>query len=332
MKVLIIVGAIVIGLAAVVWYLVRKFNRLLNPPLRVHLVPEITKPRRSKKEIERFKLELESHGFDEIGTFRITEIPGLVVVGFSQLHMNVCAVVYDHPLVGCFLDVYSEDEFGNSLTVSNAPAGGELDQPPGREKVIDKTLTAPDMYDLLLRDRPAGPHKRFDSANFVDEYQAAYAREMDWRVNRGGVTDDEVRRSAEAIGVESEKAILRTAEKLQQHYADARRILPCESDAAGACPFEYDMRPDRDIEGMPFDEEDPRSCPKYGHVCPHFMEDFGLTPADLDIRASIHCGEIIDELVKKGVLEKGSAEYRAQKHRYENTRRMYPREKFPQYY
>jgi hypothetical protein len=225
LKVLIIIAAIVVVLAAAVWYFLRKFSGFLNPPLRIHLVPEIAGRRCSKEEIESYKHDLDSNGFDDIGSFRIPEIPGMVVIGFTQSYMNVCAVVYDHPLVGCFLDLYSESEDGRSLTVSNAAAGEELDQPPGREKVIDKTLSAPEMYDLVLRDRPAGPHKLIDASNFVDEFQAAYAKEMDWRVNRGGVTEDEVRRSAAAVGVESEEAIQRTAGKLQKEYADKQRIL-----------------------------------------------------------------------------------------------------------
>jgi hypothetical protein len=40
--------------------------------------------------------------------------------------------------------------------------------------------------------------------------------------------------------------------------------LPCTGGLE--CPYEYDKNPERDIEGMPFIENDPRSCPKYGHI------------------------------------------------------------------
>lgn len=66
--------------------------------------------------------------------------------------------------------------------------------------------------------------------------------------------------------------------------------LPCANDSP--CPYEYNLNPERDIEGMPFIDDDPRSCPDYGHICPKFMEDMGLTTEHLDIRAVFHCAAI----------------------------------------
>ena len=332
MKILIIIAAILTAVAVGMWLLVRKFSGLLNPPLRVHVVPENSGNGCMRREMQKYGQDLDAQGFEEIGTFRIPEIAGLVLTAYTQPYQSVSAVVYNHPLAGCFVDVFSENERGQSLTVSSAPAGEELDHPPGHNKVIDKTMMVVEMYDFLLTRRPSGPHKRIDETNFVEEFQAAYAKDMDWRMSRGGVTDEEVRRSAEAIGVTSERAIQRTAKKLQEQYAEKQRVLPCEMDELGHCPYEYENSPDRDIEGMPFADGDPRSCPKYGHVCPTFMEDFGLTTEDLNIRASIHCGEVIDNLVKQGMVEKDSPEYLKQKTKSENMQRLYPREKFPQYY
>ena len=332
MKVLVIITAIVTAVAVAMWQLVRKFSGLLNPPLRVHLVPDNAGNGAKRREMRHHGKELDAHGFEEIGTFRIPEIAGLTLKAYTQPCQNVCAVVYNHPLAGCFVDIFSENEREQSLTVTNAPVGGELDQPPGREKVFDKSMKVDDMYDYLLRRRPSGPHKQIDETNFVEEFQAAYAEEMDWRLKRGGVTQEEVRRSAGVIGVKSEKAIMHTTEKLRRQYAEKRRVLPCEVDESGHCPYEYELNPDRDIEGMPFAEGDPRSCPKYDHVCPAFMEEFGLTKEDLHIRASIHCGEVIDDLVKKGIVEKNSPEYIERKHRSDNMQRLYPKNKYPQYY
>lgn len=332
LKILAIIGGVLMLVVFIGWVLVRKIAGLLNPPLRVHLVPDPAGGGCSRKAIDRYRSELEPFGFEEIGTFRIPEIKGLVLTAFVQKYQEVCAVVYDHPLAGCYIDFFSENQRKSSLTVSNAPAGGELDTPPGRDKLIDKELVVNEMYDHLLRNRPSGPYKRIDESNFVEEFQAAYAEEMDWRMNRGGVTEEEVRRSAEIMIVESEKAIQRTTQKIQSQYAEKQRILPCEIDARGDCPYEYKKNPERDIEGMPFAEGDARSCPKYGHVCPEFMDDFGLTPEELNIRASIHCGAVLDQMLDRGSLTEDSPEYRLQKKRYEDTLRMYPRDKYPQYY
>ena len=66
--------------------------------------------------------------------------------------------------------------------------------------------------------------------------------------------------------------------------------LPCNND--NPCPYDYSLNPDRDIEGMPFIDNDTRSCPDYGHICPEFMEDLGLSIEDLEIRAVFHCALI----------------------------------------
>ena len=220
MKILVIIAAILSAAAIGRWLLVRKFSGLLNPPLRVHLVADSSSHSGMRAEMRKYGRELDAHGFEDIGTYRIPEIAGLVLAAYTQPFQSVCAVVYNHPLTGCFADLFSENERKQSLTVSNAPAGEELDQPPGHEKVIDKTMSVSDMYDHLLRHRPSGPYKLIDATNFVEEFKTSYAKEMDWRVNRGGVTEEEVRRSAQAIGVTSEKAIKRTTKKLQEQYAE----------------------------------------------------------------------------------------------------------------
>jgi len=114
-----------------------------------------------------------------------------------------------------------------------------------------------------------------------------------------------------------------------------KKQKPCVN---GQCKYEYSMT-DRDIEGMPFtkSENDPRKCPQYGHVCPHFMKDFGFSVADLNIRATIHCG-----LIAKDMLESGKWKYEEMGDsasmindllvRYESILVKYPQESYPKYY
>lgn len=113
-------------------------------------------------------------------------------------------------------------------------------------------------------------------------------------------------------------------------FGRKRGILPCQ--ISGECPYEYDKNSDRDVEGMPFVAGDPRSCPKYGHVCPEFMEDFDLTAKDLNIRAAIHCGALLDQLVKDGKMDPESPEYLTVKPLYEEAKARYPEDQYPQYY
>ena len=107
-------------------------------------------------------------------------------------------------------------------------------------------------------------------------------------------------------------------------------VLPCKK--IDSCPYEYDKESERDIEGMPFIKKDIRSCPKYGHICPEYMEELGLTIDDLNIRSTIHCGGLLDTLVQQGTITKGSPQYTFLKPRYDEIIKKYPRDKFPQYY
>jgi len=80
-------------------------------------------------------------------------------------------------------------------------------------------------------------------------------------------------------------------QKQNVSVSESSRKLPCQE--GEACPYEYDLHPERDIEGMPFVDGDPRSCPVYGHICPDFMEEFDLTVEDLDRNATLHCSAVL---------------------------------------
>ncbi|MEW6351398.1 MAG: hypothetical protein AB1646_20285 [Thermodesulfobacteriota bacterium] len=119
-------------------------------------------------------------------------------------------------------------------------------------------------------------------------------------------------------------------DSFEKSFRKESSTLPC---AGGEdCPYEYDKESDRDIEGMPFVTGDPRSCPQHGHVCPKFMEDFGLSVEDLNIRATIHCGSLLDHIIAEGKASAESPEVKALRNRYEEVRRQYPPDEFPQYY
>lgn len=105
--------------------------------------------------------------------------------------------------------------------------------------------------------------------------------------------------------------------------------LPCKK--TGECPYEHEKNPERDIEGMPFVANDPRSCPEYDHICPEFMEDFSLTPEELEIRAIIHQGAMIRNF-KSGSLDFIGDENEALIDKYDEISGKYPKKDYPQYY
>jgi hypothetical protein len=105
------------------------------------------------------------------------------------------------------------------------------------------------------------------------------------------------------------------------------RPFPCEVD--DQCPYDYSQHPDRDIEGMPLLENDPRGCPSFGHVCPVFMEECDLTVEELNIRAIIHCFLL---LARMDVADLSKPEFAPLIESYPDVIRQYPPSAYPQYY
>jgi hypothetical protein len=78
----------------------------------------------------------------------------------------------------------------------------------------------------LLAERPAGPYERVDADSFARRTEEEYARYMDWRMKRGGVTEDEVRREAAAMRITSEATIQKATRVMQEQFAASSRQNP----------------------------------------------------------------------------------------------------------
>ncbi len=193
-------------------------NAILKPPLSIQLVP--IDDRAKGRFADSHRRELESLGFTTIGIYKVREMKGVTLVAFANAAKAVCAVVYRHPLAGVFVDMVSVSENDRGLTVTNAPVGGNLDQPPGRAKAFVPKGSVGALLERLLAERPAGPYQRLDASNFVRVFQSEYAREMQWRKDRGGPTPDEVRREAHAMGIHSEATIQKATEQLREQYRE----------------------------------------------------------------------------------------------------------------
>jgi hypothetical protein len=124
------------------------------------------------------------------------------------------------------------------------------------------------------------------------------------------------------------KEIKHRIEKGRWIVCEEPREFPCN--ASGNCPYEYGpQNPERNVEGMPLIGDDSRECPTYGHVCPVFMEDFGFTPEDLEIRAKIHCGRLVSQFKDLREKTKNADQILA---RYERTVGKYPMAAHLEYY
>jgi hypothetical protein len=193
------------------------------PPPRIHLGAAPASGRHAAN-VARHARELEACGFRKLVSYKVSPIKGLQLTAFGHPRESLVAVVYTHPMAGSFVDVCSKAESGRAFTATTAPTGGQLDQKPGHDKVFDKSLTIRQMVELALARRPEGPWQEWNAGNFASKFEQAYAEEMDWRAGRGGVTSDEVRRTAREMGGNfSEGDLQRATHKIQKQYAESRR-------------------------------------------------------------------------------------------------------------
>ncbi len=192
---------------------------LLKPPLTIQLVP--VADRAKGRFADSHRRELESLGFAPIGLYEVREMKGVVLAAFANSTQAMCAVVYRHPMAGVFADICIMNEDGAGLTVTSAPAGGNLDQPPGRRKIFLPKTSVRQLHERACQERPPGPYQRLDASNFMRTFEAEYAHEMQWRKQRGGPTEEEVRREAHAMGIHSEKHIQKATESLRKQHSES---------------------------------------------------------------------------------------------------------------
>ncbi len=194
--------AVVLGLAALVaflWWHWRRIKRALGaglPPLQIALVPDPAPDWTGRAPFAAVIDEFRALGFTSVGPFEIEGIAGARLLGFCHPGSGIFGGCYNHPAAGCFVDVCATLEDGLELTVTNAPAGGEMDTRPGTEKVFRAGQPLAALHAALLEKIAGRAVRPCPTERFQEEFVAAYARDMEWRTNRLGISEAEFRRVA----------------------------------------------------------------------------------------------------------------------------------------
>ena len=210
-----VIGGIVVGIVILIVmfyvFLRIKFGKFLHAdsssePLIIHLNkdinPEWVKQTKPQQSIETLK----SLGFVAGDAYLIKEMEGTQLVSMHQ--GPICAVVYQHPLAGIWVDMVLNEVDAIEYTVSNAPMGAAIDAPDNCHKVMDPSLTVQEIYSQIsaLKSNSEKPFENINEENFRTFFEDAYKKEMAWRIRKGGISFDEfVKTSAESNIKTSEK-------------------------------------------------------------------------------------------------------------------------------
>jgi len=177
------------------------------PPFRISLSRDETLEWKYKALADQVVAALVAAGYESIGEYRIDEIPAVRLRALMHATAGAYAAVYEHDQAGLIVDLVSYFVDGGYAAFTTAPETG-LDKPDWSRQVRVQLDLAADpasvatLHEQMLAAQQGHMPAPVAADAFEKKYCAHYAREMDWRIARGGVTADEVRCSVAAHGGE----------------------------------------------------------------------------------------------------------------------------------
>jgi hypothetical protein len=189
------------------WRALKAALKGTGTPLRIKLLPDPKPTWFGDKVARQADADYQRLGYTLAGHYIVEEIPGVQLAAYCHEQLGIHAAYYNHSLVGRWSDLCIDFVGGPELTVGNAPQGGQLDRRPGTEKHFLKSEPLDALHTLIASRIATGPTIRGTTENFVAAFEAAYARDMDWRTARNGISAEEFQRIAETTkhGLEPER-------------------------------------------------------------------------------------------------------------------------------
>lgn len=218
MTILYIVLGVVIGLIIlpvvgyfVIRFLLRRFVKKLGealegagdggvPPFRISLEASESTEWKNKELVEQTTAQLHQLGFANIGDYTSPEMFGFRICALANESTGSYAVLYDwdKPEIGVVMDLFCELTDDSAITCSNSPTQG-LDHPPWETsrligKKIDEEGVVKQLAEIMAEEVSGRATKPVSGERFVGAFVNAYARKMDWQVERGGLQEEEIKR------------------------------------------------------------------------------------------------------------------------------------------
>jgi hypothetical protein len=199
LRIMILVAAlalVTVGRGLLMAIIVRLFGRAIGEqaiaqqPDRIQLVRATPGAWQNSSAAAALADPLLRSGFDDAGTFRVQEMPGLVVRLLANPAEGFLAAVYEHPKAGHWLDLVTRYGDRTSVTfTTHGPTG--LSLRPGHPVF---NMTGASANALLVRaraDRPRGSMAPVSTQRAQSDFEDAYGEAIEWRKRRG-VSADEV--------------------------------------------------------------------------------------------------------------------------------------------
>lgn len=166
-------------------------------------------------DIAKLKGSIEAIGFVPVDKYEVEEMADVQLSAFYHPGQSASAVIYDHPIAGCWFDLVTKYPDSTSATVSTAKTP-TLIEIPGDLTIKNPAFGVREAWDTLLAQRKPGPFVAIDSDNFVAVFEASYARFMDHVLAKGEIDEKFVRDSGKSLGMKGNYS--------DEQYAEAKRI------------------------------------------------------------------------------------------------------------
>jgi hypothetical protein len=185
--------------SVVLWFVLRPFSRLLavtlfggavgaaalaKQPDTIHLEPASPDAWRDAENARRASDALSALGFEETGTFRIPELPGVTLKLLAHAGESMHAAVYEHPVAGAWFELFMRYQDGTSATFSTLRPTG-LNDRPGHPIVNVVGADPRSLFEQAKRGRMLGALAQARAADAVHTFESGYAESMAWRKAQG---------------------------------------------------------------------------------------------------------------------------------------------------
>lgn len=210
---LVIIGIIVLLVIVIrtKWKSIKQMLAVGAQPSTIHLVEDDSPEWLNSENVQQQIRQMEELGFIPGKTYTIEEMPGVTLLSLFHRQDEILATLYRHDIAGVWVDFVVEYEDGTELTVSNAPYGEEIDTRPEVTKIIQKEFSIQQLYSEVKSRWESKPKITSNLQTFKQIFEEAYKRDMVWRNERGGITEDEVRRVAAKDGDRYTEEVIDTA-------------------------------------------------------------------------------------------------------------------------
>jgi hypothetical protein len=198
------------------------------PPFRINVTPAEEPIWERAEAAAAATKAMESLGYSTIGDFEIDEMGDVLLRAFVNPEQCSYCAMYEHDAAGMFADFVVTYEDATALTVSTSPDQG-MDRPEFATMVRlqlsledEPEASVKQMHERLVQERGGRPAIPAAADLFKTVFEDSYHKEMDWRIERGGPTAQEVRNAAAAGGQEEpdDEAIKMVQSTWQQAIGD----------------------------------------------------------------------------------------------------------------